>query len=98
MGDTGSMALGGAVAGLAVTCHLEVALVGLGLVYLLEAISVILQVGVYKLTHKRLFLMAPLHHHFELKGWPETKVTGVFYLASAICVIVTVILFRVICL
>lgn len=98
MGDTGSMALGGAVAGLAVTCHLEVALVGLGLVYLLEAISVMLQVGVYKLTHKRLFLMAPLHHHFELKGWPETKVTGVFYLASAICVIVTVILFRVICL
>ena len=90
MGDTGSMALGGAVVGLAVTCRLEVVLIGLGLVYLLEALSVIFQVAWFKLTGKRLFLMSPIHHHFELKGWKETKVTAVFYLAAAVCVIITV--------
>ena len=65
-------------------------LIGLGLVYLLEALSVILQVAWFKLTGKRLFLMSPIHHHFELKGWKETKVTAVFYLAAAVCVIITV--------
>jgi len=98
MGDTGSMALGGAVVGLAVTCRLEIVLLGLGLIYLLEAFSVMLQVFGFKLTGKRIFRMAPLHHHFELGGWKETKVTGVFYCAAAVCMIVVVILFAVICL
>lgn len=93
MGDTGSMALGGAIVGLAVICRLELVLLGLGLVYLLEALSVILQVVWFKLTRKRLFRMAPVHHHFELKGWKETKVTSVFYLFSAVCMIVSVGLF-----
>lgn len=90
MGDTGSMALGGAVVGLAVTCRLEVALIGLGLVYLLEAASVMLQVFWFKLTGKRLFLMSPLHHHFELKGWKETRVTLVFCLAALVFAAITV--------
>ena len=96
MGDTGSMALGGAVTGLAVTCRLELVLLGLGLVYLIEAISVMLQVVCFKLTGKRIFRMSPLHHHFEQLGWKETKVTAMFYLASAVIVVVTVVLFRII--
>ena len=98
MGDTGSMALGGAVTGLALTCGLELVLIGLGLIYLIEALSVMLQVGCYKLTHKRLFRMSPLHHHFEELGWKETKVTAMFYLASAVFVLITVILYCVIVL
>ncbi len=96
MGDTGSMALGGAVTGLAVTCRLELVLLGLGLVYLIEALSVMLQVVCFKLTGKRIFRMSPLHHHFEQLGWKETKVTAMFYLASAVIVVVTVVLFRII--
>lgn len=93
MGDTGSMALGGAIAGLAIISHMEVLLIGFGLVYLIEAASVMLQVIWFKLTGRRLFLMAPLHHHFELRGWKETKVTIVFCLASALCMVITVLLF-----
>ncbi|NLF80062.1 MAG: phospho-N-acetylmuramoyl-pentapeptide-transferase [Clostridia bacterium] len=94
MGDTGSMALGGAIVGLAVTCRLELLLLGLGLVYLIEAASVMLQVAWFKLTQKRLFLMSPIHHHFELQGWRETRVTSVFYLAAALCTLISVGLFR----
>ena len=90
------MALGGAVTGLAVTCRLELVLLGLGLVYLIEALSVMLQVVCFKLTGKRIFRMSPLHHHFEQLGWKETKVTAMFYLASAVIVVVTVVLFRII--
>ena len=93
MGDTGSMALGGAVTGLAVTCGLELVLIGLGLIYLIEALSVMLQVSCFKLTRKRLFRMSPLHHHFEMIGWKETKVTAMFYLASAVFVLITTLLF-----
>ena len=94
MGDTGSMALGGAVTGLAVAGNMEVLMIGLGLVYLLEALSVILQVCCFKLTHKRLFRMAPLHHHFELKGKKETQVTALFWAVSAVCVFLTLLLER----
>lgn len=94
MGDTGSMALGGAVVGLAVSGNLEVLMIGLGMIYLLEALSVMLQVGYFKLTHKRLFRMAPLHHHFELKGKKETEVTALFWAASAVCVFLTLLLER----
>lgn len=93
MGDTGSMALGGAIVGLALTAHLEIFLVGLGLIYLIEACSVMLQVFWFKLTGKRLFRMAPIHHHFEMKGWRETKVTSVFYFSSAVIMIITVGIF-----
>ncbi len=92
MGDTGSMALGGAVVGFTLVMRLEVVLIGFGLVYLLEAASVMLQVMSFKLTGKRIFLMSPLHHHFELKGWRETKVTAVFCLASAVFVCLTLVL------
>lgn len=92
MGDTGSMALGGAVVGFALIMRLELLLLGFGLVYLLEAASVMLQVASFKLTGKRLFLMSPLHHHYELKGWRETKVTAVFCLASAVFVGISLVL------
>ena len=92
MGDTGSMALGGALAGFTLISRLELLFIGFGLVYLIEACSVMLQVFWFKLTGKRIFLMSPLHHHFELKGWPETKVTSVFCLASACFVFITLLL------
>ena len=82
MGDTGSLALGGALATVAVLTHTELLLVVIGLVYVAEALSVMLQVFYYKRTKKRLFLMAPLHHHFELKGVPESKIIIRFWILS----------------
>ncbi|HZJ85119.1 MAG TPA: phospho-N-acetylmuramoyl-pentapeptide-transferase [Syntrophomonadaceae bacterium] len=82
MGDTGSMALGGAIAAIAALTKTELALVLIGGVYVIEALSVIIQVLVYQTSGKRVFLMSPLHHHFELKGWHETKVVGFFWLLS----------------
>lgn len=79
MGDTGSLALGGLVAGIAYALGLELYIPIVAGIYLAEVISVILQVGYFKLTHgKRIFRMAPLHHHFELGGWEEAKVVAVF--------------------
>lgn len=75
MGDTGSLFLGGAVAGLAFATNLPVILILTGFIYILETVSVILQVGFFKLTHgRRLFKMAPIHHHFEMCGWGEKKI------------------------
>jgi len=91
MGDTGSMALGGAVAAVAAITRSELCLVILGGVYVIEALSVILQVFMYQTTGKRLFLMSPLHHHFELKGWSEIKIVKVFTLASLLFVILGLI-------
>ena len=86
MGDTGSLFLGGAVSALAFALDMPLVLVPLGLVYICETLSDILQVGYFKLTHgKRLFKMAPLHHHFELCGWSEEKLVAVFTLVSALC-------------
>ena len=89
MGDTGSLFLGGAVCGLAFALDMPLILVFVGLVYILETLSVILQVGYFKLTHgKRLFKMAPIHHHFEMCGWKEVKIVLVFAAVSAVmCVI-----------
>ena len=89
MGDTGSLFLGGAVCGLAFALDMPLILVFVGLVYILETLSVILQVGYFKLTHgKRLFKMAPIHHHFEMCGWKEVKIVLVFAVVSAVmCVI-----------
>ena len=83
MGDTGSLALGGGVAALALLTHTELLLVIIGGIYVAEATSVIIQVGYFRLTGgKRFFRMAPLHHHFELGGWDEVKVVRVFTLVS----------------
>lgn len=85
MGDTGSLALGGLVSGLAYALGLELYLPLIALIYFAEVVSVILQVGYFKLTHgKRIFRMAPLHHHFELGGWTEAKVVAVFATVTAV--------------
>lgn len=84
MGDTGSMALGGAVISFAVLTNNVLIIPIVGGIYFAEAISVILQVGSYKLRKKRIFKMAPIHHHFEQCGWPETKVIFVFWITSIV--------------
>ena len=79
MGDTGSLFLGGAVAAMAFACDMPLVLIPVGFVYLCETLSDIIQVGYFKLTHgKRIFKMAPLHHHFEMCGWRENEVVAVF--------------------
>ena len=91
MGDTGSLALGGAIGAVAVLIKEEFLLLIVGGVFVAEAVSVLLQTGYYKVTKgsagsgERLFRMAPLHHHFEKLGWPETKVVIRFYILSIIC-------------
>lgn len=87
MGDTGSLGLGGALAALAVLTRTELTLVLLGGVFVLETASVILQVASFRLTGKRIFRMSPLHHHFELLGWPETAVVHRFWLAGLLCAV-----------
>ena len=82
MGDTGSMALGGAVVAFAILTNSVLLIPLVGGIYFAEAISVILQVGSYKLRKKRIFKMAPIHHHFEQCGWPETKVIFVFWITT----------------
>src|SRR4051812_48901991 len=84
MGDVGSLALGGAIGTVAVIIKQELLLPFIGGVFVIEAVSVILQVGSYKLRKKRIFKMAPLHHHFELLGWSESKVIARFWIASLI--------------
>jgi phospho-N-acetylmuramoyl-pentapeptide-transferase len=79
MGDTGSLAIGGFVTGIAYVMHMPIFIVIVGFIYALEVISVIMQVSYFKITHgKRIFRMAPIHHHFEKGGWSETKVVNVF--------------------
>ncbi|MBV8600655.1 MAG: phospho-N-acetylmuramoyl-pentapeptide-transferase, partial [Candidatus Eremiobacteraeota bacterium] len=84
MGDTGSLALGAALAGGAVVTGTQLLLLLIGGVFAAETLSVIVQVASYKMTKRRVFKMSPLHHHFELAGWPETKVTARFWIASAL--------------
>ena len=85
MGDTGSLALGGAIAGLAVMTKTEVLLILLGGIFVVEALSVMIQVFSFQTFRKRPFLMAPIHHHFELLGWSETKIILRFWIIAAIC-------------
>ncbi|MDF1616844.1 phospho-N-acetylmuramoyl-pentapeptide-transferase [Petrocella sp. FN5] len=91
MGDTGSLALGGLVAATAIHMKLPIIILFVGMVYLIEVISVMLQVAYYKKTKKRLFKMAPIHHHFELMGWKETKIVYVFTIFTIIMCLVSVI-------
>jgi phospho-N-acetylmuramoyl-pentapeptide-transferase len=85
MGDTGSLGLGGAIAGLAVMTKTEVLLILLGGIFVLEALSVVAQVISFQTTRKRVFLMAPIHHHFELMGWSETKIILRFWIVASVC-------------
>jgi phospho-N-acetylmuramoyl-pentapeptide-transferase len=84
MGDTGAMALGGAMAGFAIMMKAEVQLLFLGGVYLIEALSVIIQVFTFKYLGRRVFLMTPIHHHFEMKAWSETKIMVRFWIIAGI--------------
>ena len=89
MGDTGSLFLGGAVCGLAFALNMPLILILVGIVYICETLSVILQVGYFKLTHgKRLFKMSPIHHHFEMCGWKEVKIVIIFSVVSAIACLI----------
>jgi phospho-N-acetylmuramoyl-pentapeptide-transferase len=95
MGDTGSMALGGAIAALAIMTETEVLLVFIGGIFLIEALSVMIQVASFKRTGKRVFLMAPIHHHFEMKAWSETKIMVRFWIVGAIlCALGFVLYYR----
>ena len=89
MGDTGSLFLGGVVCALAFALEMPLILILVGIIYICETLSVILQVGYFKLTHgKRLFKMAPIHHHFEMCGWKEVKIVLVFTaVTAALCVV-----------
>jgi phospho-N-acetylmuramoyl-pentapeptide-transferase len=84
MGDTGSLFLGGAIAGLAVMTKTEVLLIVLGGIFVVEALSVVIQVVSFQAFRKRVFLMAPIHHHFELQAWSETKIILRFWIVAAV--------------
>jgi phospho-N-acetylmuramoyl-pentapeptide-transferase len=88
MGDTGSLALGGALGAIAVAAHHEIVLGIVGGLFVMEALSVIIQVAVYKRTGKRVFKMAPIHHHFEQKGWPESTVVIRFWIVSIVLALI----------
>ncbi len=94
MGDTGSLALGGALAVLAVLTKAELFLIIIGGIFVLEALSVIIQVVWFRLTGKRVLLMSPLHHHFEMKGWSEWRVVGAFWGLSIIFAVVGVLAYN----
>lgn len=86
MGDTGSLAIGGAMGACAILLQRPLLLVIAGLLFVIEALSVILQVSFFKITKgKRLFRMAPIHHHFELCGWSERKVVTIFWIFTLLC-------------
>jgi phospho-N-acetylmuramoyl-pentapeptide-transferase len=85
MGDTGSLGLGGAIAGLAVMTKTEELLILLGGIFVIEALSVLIQVFSFQTFRKRVFLMAPVHHHFEILGWSETKIILRFWIVAAVC-------------
>ena len=89
MGDTGALALGGFVAASAYMLQMPLYLLFVGLIYVIEVVSVMMQVSYFKLTHgKRIFKMAPIHHHFELCGWSETRVVAVFTTVTALLCLV----------
>ncbi len=91
MGDTGSLALGGAIATVAILMNVALIIPIVGGIYFAESLSVIIQVASYKLTGKRIFKMSPLHHHYELSGWPETKVVIVFWIVTVILCLVGIV-------
>ena len=88
MGDVGALALGAALATVAVIVRHEIVLFIMGGLFVLETVSVILQVGSYRLTGRRIFRMAPIHHHFELKGWPESRIIVRFWILTLVLVLI----------
>ena len=92
MGDTGSLALGGAFAGMAIATKTELLLIVIGFVFVVEALSVILQVASFKTRGVRIFRMSPIHHHFELGGWSERKVVYVFWTVSLVTALLGIVL------
>ena len=92
MGDTGSLALGAAIAAVSILLKQELILIIIGLVYVIETLSVIIQVSYYKRTKKRIFKMAPLHHHFELSGWSEWKVVTFLWLIGLVCGVIGLVI------
>jgi phospho-N-acetylmuramoyl-pentapeptide-transferase len=88
MGDVGALALGGALGSIAVVIRQEVLLVVVGGIFVVEALSVMIQVGYFKLTGRRVFLMAPIHHHFEQMGWAEQKIVVRFWIVAIILALV----------
>ncbi|VAW91841.1 Phospho-N-acetylmuramoyl-pentapeptide-transferase [hydrothermal vent metagenome] len=95
MGDVGALALGAALGIMAVLVRQELILFVMGGVFVVETVSVVIQVGYFKLTGKRIFLMAPLHHHYELKGWPEPRVIVRFWIITVILVLVGLVMLKV---
>ena len=88
MGDTGSMFLGGIIVALAYAIECPLILLPIGIVYVIEALSDVIQIGSIKIRHKKVFKMAPIHHHFEMCGWSEKKIVRVFTFVSTIgCII-----------
>ncbi|MGO9960170.1 MAG: phospho-N-acetylmuramoyl-pentapeptide-transferase [Solirubrobacteraceae bacterium] len=85
MGDTGSLGLGGAIAGLSIMTRTETLLILIGGIFVIEVLSVVIQVFSFQVFRKRVFLMAPIHHHFELQGWSETKIILRFWIVASIC-------------
>ncbi|WP_353892206.1 phospho-N-acetylmuramoyl-pentapeptide-transferase [Proteinivorax hydrogeniformans] len=94
MGDTGSLALGGGLATLAILTKTELLLIPLGAIFVIETLSIIIQVTSFKLTGKRVFLMSPIHHHFELKGWSEWKIVLVFWFVQLLFTLLAVVLWN----
>ncbi len=94
MGDTGSLSIGGVLAYLAILCKSEILLILIGFVFLIETLSVIIQVASFKLRGKRVFLMSPLHHHFELKKWAENKIIVRFWMIAFIANVLALITFK----
>jgi phospho-N-acetylmuramoyl-pentapeptide-transferase len=86
MGDTGSLALGGALAGMAIMTRTELLLAVLGGLFVVITMSSLIQIGYFKLTHRRVFKMAPLQHHFELKGWAEVTIVIRFWIIAGLAV------------
>jgi phospho-N-acetylmuramoyl-pentapeptide-transferase len=95
MGDTGSMAFGGALAGFAIMMKVELLLLLIGGIFVIEALSVMVQVFTFKYLGRRVFLMAPIHHHFEMKAWSETKITVRFWIvAGLLCAVGFALFYR----
>ena len=92
MGDTGSLALGSLIASVSIFTGMELYLPLLGIVFVASAVSVMMQVAYYKLTKKRIFLMAPLHHHFEKKGCYETKIVAIYIIITIIVSVLSIAL------
>jgi phospho-N-acetylmuramoyl-pentapeptide-transferase len=94
MGDTGSLGIGGAIAGLAIMTKTEVLLILLGGIFVIEALSVLIQVFSFQMFRKRVFLMAPIHHHFELQAWSETKIILRFWIVAVACAAIAFTVYR----